>query len=175
MNFFISEITGTWCSIILWSVYKLETSLLNSSSSGASQNTFISGIWLFTHLFYWQTKVLGLKTELFSFSTTADHSKLLNTKIITSTLNSASKDSANHPHMLHMTMTWKDKEAQPWYSWKVLTQKSQTDFSQKLKNYPQVSSSWRVASFPIKNDKLSQSVPEFIRLPEQYGNILYTG
>lgn len=91
----------------------------------------------------------GLNTELFSFSTTADHSKLLNTKIITSTLNSASKDSANHPHMRHMTMTWKDKKAQPWYSWKVLTQ-SQTDFSQKLKNYPQemsyvtqVSSSWR--------------------------------
>lgn len=49
-----------------------------------------------------------------------------------------------------MSTAWKVKEAQPWYSWKVLNQKGQTDFSQKLRNYPQemsyvtqVSSSWR--------------------------------
>lgn len=68
--------------------------------------------------------------------------------------------------MLHMTTAWKDKEAQPWYSWKVLTQKSKTNFSQKLKNYPQdmsyvtqVSSSWiewRLFLLKMTND-LSQS------------------
>lgn len=65
-----------------------------------------------------------------------------------------------------MTTAWKDKEAQPWYSWKVLTQKSKTNFSQKLKNYPQdmsyvtqVSSSWiewRLFLLKMTND-LSQS------------------
>lgn len=68
--------------------------------------------------------------------------------------------------MLHMTTAWKDKEAQPWYSWKVLTQKSKTNFSQKLKNYPQdmsyvtqVSSSWiewRLFRLKMTND-LNQS------------------